>query len=581
MVAGRRFRRCLHHGATVPKSAPSRQALRTQFEIEWESGRLAAILRAMARMLFLRDIDADVQLRCCACGHGGVLPRAMLERRFGPNYPVLSIAPHYRCSRCDSRDTESRPIVAEPPAAANGEPSFDAPLAALNGLLASLRGETGDAEPEAPRGKPAHPLSDLPLSDLVADGPAGDGADPLWEPVSLADMAARLGDARPSDEDAAGWDDLPAKAPVRHISKAAAAAADDEDEALTAMRRLLDQADWSDEAPDERDVADGPFGGEDAGEEPLAAFSHKVLVRNDFEDEAADEDFAPWRRMVAGGVPDEPEEDDPEDEHGDDEHDGENGEDEPSDDDILSFAIRDPERPVQRPAGPVGKPPAQRPGAGEPLDFDQHRAERRAQRPPPPPEDEGGFDRTLAALRSMIEDAANDSDDEAPPMPRKMRGAGKTADKAAGKTAGQEEADRGKADREEAGREDGESLRPGRDAAGDGWPVAKADPEPEELPPEPAPSGRRSAQEREIEEAMRALRGLIEEEMPLEPPPPPPPAPSKPRAGKQRPPALPEPTMTEDDVPPHGGKPAAEPTPLSKTIAALRGMLELDGRRKR
>ena len=29
------------------------------------------------------------------------------------------------------------------------------------------------------------------------------------------------------------------------------------------------------------------------------------------------------------------------------------------------------------------------------------------------------------------------------------------------------------------------------------------------------------------------------------------------------------------------GKPAGEPTPLSKTIAALRGMLELDGRRKR
>ncbi|WP_372397916.1 hypothetical protein ABMY26_14220 [Azospirillum sp. HJ39] len=540
-------------------------------------------------MLFLRDIDADVQLRCCACGHGGVLPRAMLERRFGPNYPVLSIAPHYRCSRCDSRDTESRPIVAESPAAANGEPSFDAPLAALNGLLASLRGGPGNAEPEAPRGKPGHPLSNLPLSDLVADGPAGDGADPLWEPVSLADMAARLGDARPSDEDAAGWDDLPAEAPVRRISKAAAAAAADEDEALTAMRRLLDQADWADEAPEERDAgrngprmpdaADGPFDdgvsdGEDAGEEPPAAFSHKMLVRNDFEDEAADEDFASWRSIVAGGVPDEPEmddpEDDPEDEHGDDGY----GEDEPSDDDILSFAIRDPERPAPRPDGPVGRPPAQRPHASEPLDFDQHRAERRAQRPPPPPEDEGGFDRTLAALRSMIEDAANDPDDEAPPMPRKTRGAGKAADKTAGKAAGRGEADR----------EDGESLRPGRDAAEDGRPVAKADPEPEEPSPEPAPSGRRSAQEREIEEAMRALRGLIEEEMPLElpaPSPPPPPAPSKARTGKQRPPALPEPTMTEDDVPPHDGKPAAEPTPLSKTIAALRGMLELDGRRKR
>lgn len=546
----------------------------------------------MARMLFLRDIDADVQLRCRACGHGGVLPRAMLERRFGPNYPVLSIAPHYRCSRCDSRDIESRPILAPPPAAsfdaANEEPSFDAPLAALNGLLASLRGEsqTAPAQPPSPPPPPpapprSRPLSELPLSDLVADGPGENGTAPLWEPVSLADMAARLGAIRPDDDDVVqdrepnggdpvdgDWDaPSPPAGPARKETvrdKLPAADSDqsgpdqDGDETLAAMHRLLAQAHWSeDDEPDDRPPAaarrfeqpvaeDDIDGREDEDGPPV--FSHKVLVRKDFEEDWDDRGSEPDRWRME------------EDERGT--ADGADEDEEPSDEEILSFAIRDPEKPAARPAVEAVKPAAPVP-ADEPLDFDQHRAERRAQRPPPPPEDEEGFDRTLAALRSMIEDAANDPDDDAPPpppppsLPRKPPAA---AEKGVGK------ADSDRTSAMAAGRED------------DPFSGFDAEPEPE---PDPPPAGRRSAQEREIEEAMKALRGLIEEEVASEPPAPAPaPAPPpKPRAGKPRPPARSEP-------PAPSGEEAApvkpvDPTPLSKTIAALRGMLELDGKRKR
>lgn len=559
----------------------------------------------MARMLFLRDIDADVQLRCRACGHGGVLPRAMLERRFGPNYPVLSIAPHYRCSRCDSRDIESRPILAEPPsanlsAASNDEPSFDAPLAALNGLLASLRGgdggrdRTADAEeppappPPAPPAPPpsaptrGKPLSERPLSDLVADGPGDEGAAPLWEPVSLADMAARLRRPSPSDD----WDDEPpagdAEAagderpePAREEGAEVgepqdgepqdgdsedADSEDGEDETLMAMRRLLAQAYGSDDDQDDP-AGDGPDPREDAqGEDEPPVFSHKVLVRRDFEDDWDDLESDPWRAESGDGdLRDDAEDRDP------------NG-GEPTEEEILSFAIRDPEKAAPPPASRAAKPVP--PPAAEPLDFDQHRAERRAQRPPPPPEDEEGFDRTLAALRSMIQDAANEPEEDqqdAPPPPRKgARSAGGTVDQ----TARRQDADDPATDRDG----DGLPLR-------GGW--GESDPAPESAVPEPAPAGRRSAQEREIEEAMKALRGLIEDEIQPDPPPPPQ---SKPRVGKPRPPARSGPAAPEagqppdarlPDVQPETAKPAGEPTPLSKTIAALRGMLELDGRRKR
>lgn len=556
----------------------------------------------MARMLFLRDIDADVQLRCRACGHGGVLPRAMLERRFGPNYPVLSIAPHYRCSRCDSRDIESRPILAPPAAsfeAANEEPSFDAPLAALNGLLASLRGDgpVEGAQASSPPPPPSSfapvrskPLSELPLSDLVADGPGDDGAAPLWEPVSLADMAARLGAIRPDEDDPGregdpdggepvdgGWDDPPP--PARPAGKETARdsvpdADPDEgaDETLAAMHRLLAQAHWSedDEPEDRPPVAARHFEPQESGadydgraeEDEPPVFSHKVLVRKDFEEDWADPDSDRWRV----------EKDDS------DEVDGFDDEEEPSDEEILSFAIRDPEKPAARLSERSAIKPAKpaTPPADEPLDFDQHRAERRAQRPPPPPEDEEGFDRTLAALRSMIEDAANDPEDDAPPPPRKSPAAGEGA---IGK--GPDRNTGGNSSRTTGWQDDdksGDDPLSGVDAD------PAPDPEPD-IDRDPAPAGRRSAQEREIEEAMTALRGLIEEEVASEPPPS---APlPKPRAGKPRPPPRREPpARSPEEVEPtepaaKQGSKATDPTPLSKTIAALRGMLELDGKRKR
>lgn len=108
-------------------------------------GPAARYTGAMSRMLFLRDIDVDVLMRCRACGHEGTLPRLDLERRFGPGYPVLSLAPHFRCSTCNSRDVESRPVptpegpmlesMVDKAAAVEVEDRFQSTLAALRGLV--------------------------------------------------------------------------------------------------------------------------------------------------------------------------------------------------------------------------------------------------------------------------------------------------------------------------------------------------------------------------------------------------------------------------------------------------------------
>ena len=185
----------------------------------------------------------------------------------------------------------------------------------------------------------------------------------------------------------------------------------------------------------------------------------------------------------------------------------------------------------------------------------------------------------------MIEDAANEPveepEDAAPPSARGLRNAGRAVEKPARRE---------------------EPNDPAPDRGGDDWSLPAGwgdpDPAPEAAAPEqePAPAaGRRSAQEREIEEAMKALRGLIEDE--VQPVPPPSASQPKPRAAKPRPPSRSGSTAPEAGQPPAARlpdvqpepakpatpatKPAGEPTPLSKTIAALRGMLELDGRRKR
>jgi len=487
-------------------------------------------------MLFLRDIDVDVHVRCLACGHGGALPRSMLERRFGPNYPVLSIAPHYRCSRCHSRDTESRPAPLErfpvndgsEPAA---EPSFDAPLAALQGLLASVRGpnvaehkaplppwrgggeEAGDhanlaelddtlpafkpfvSDAPAPSWQAADPLpvhasgkSWRPLEELVADGPADEDADPLWEPVSLADMAARRGeltDDPPESFQADSFEDDTGDAP--------------HDETLAAMRRLFAEADLGEE---DGAASDAFFDEAEEEESVPAVFSHKALVRSDFDEDP--DDF--------GGDP----------VGGDAGFSEDSGEDEPTDEEILNFAIRDPEKPA--PAAP--------------------QAERTTR--PSAAEEEDGFDKTLAALRSMIEDAATEP--IAVPPRRKERPAADPL------------SDTGDA------RAVDPPARPSAKpaAAKAGSKAAKA---------AKSEGAKRSAQEREIEEAMKAMRDMVDEDEAL-----------LPEHGERA-----APKAARDDpaaeAPPRPGKVRAvadgEASPLSKTIAALRGMLEIDGRRKR
>jgi hypothetical protein len=608
----------------------------------------------MARMLFLRDIDSDVQLRCCACGHSGLLPRTMLVRRFGQSYPVLSIAPHYRCSRCDSRDTESRPALVLPTTLEHEDapdPSFDASLAALNGLLASIRGSENaedppkrangpaptsdltpdwnldssapldalppDDEPPArrsdladtvdddddlpdwanwrktlaghvdepqPSRKPDSPPPNRPLEELIADGP-GDDADPLWEPVSLADMASRHGAPPPALEDEAEeWAPPPRKsapvAPVRDDSPA--------DETLDAMRRFFAQADFEEEAEEDAPPADkprtaprwmddapAPKHAEDEGEDEERAdhdaepvFSHKALVRrdfdedldedleeiDDFEDESVEDDFAADKaatttdaRDWAEGLDDE----------------------EPTDEEILAFAIRDPEKREPLPAPPPPPPtpvkaktdrPAKRPAANAANNG----------------EEDGGFDKTLAALRSMIEDAAT----EPKAVPRRKA-----------KPAAPPPVD------------DDETDDPPPPFAPPSFTIMD-----EDAPPPRKPAGKpsvskggnakQSAQEREIEEAMKALRDLVEDDEEA-----PPRAATPPRDSMKTPPAswdegdesalpsragaLRPPRHMDDDEPlpvealTKKAQADKDASPLSKTIATLRGMLELDGRKKR
>ncbi len=101
-------------------------------------------------MLYLRDIKVDIQMQCRNCGHEKLLARSDLERRFGHNYPVLSIASQYRCSRCASKNIESRPGAPRqaPEPAFEEQDSSQQGMAnaikALQGLLQSVRGPSPD-----------------------------------------------------------------------------------------------------------------------------------------------------------------------------------------------------------------------------------------------------------------------------------------------------------------------------------------------------------------------------------------------------------------------------------------------------
>ena len=547
----------------------------------------------MARMLYLRDIEVDVHVRCRACGHEGVLPRADMNRRFGPNYPVLSIAPHYRCSRCNSRDTESRP--APPPyapsitaTAAEEAPSFAGPLAALQGLLDAVRTrDEPEEEPEAEAAPAPIPTAaraeasapDLDLERLVADGGSApeSGRPPLWEPVSLADLVGHDDDEEGTGNQDAGETDW-----------------DDEDWAPRNWNLAdRDEDQGSDGEPDENEDEDED---EDEGTAPLPApvARESRPVEEDEPDDASrsfDRTIAALRSILDGrsdgartedappppapppplppafaieDARDVPEGGDPDDNDPDDA--------EPSNDDILAFAIRDPDKappPWERDPAPTGS---------EPLD------------------------RTIAALRSMVQKAAADRDEDV---------AGRLEDE----RLDGDRLDGDSADNDAPDEEEGEDWKANAGEPSWGRDEAEAD-EAEADEKDGAPVIRKSAQEQEMEEALRALRALVEAEGDLDDPPPPRPAwksdspvrpdtdplPGfKPLARRE-----PEPDddaepldlvemlpVSEPEKPRHGGSKGAEAkesgqktakddaSALGKTLAALRNMLELDSKQGR
>lgn len=154
----------------------------------------------MNRMLFLRDLDVDVLIRCRACGHEGVLPHAEALRRFGPAYPVLSIAPHYRCSSCNARAAESLAAPAPEPDYATlvdnhlGHDEDDGGFAAALASLQSLV-EAAHSPPAAARRKAKTPVEPEPPPPPVenawdaeeeAAARAAWDAEPVWTPPFAA-----------------------------------------------------------------------------------------------------------------------------------------------------------------------------------------------------------------------------------------------------------------------------------------------------------------------------------------------------------------------------------------------------------
>ncbi|QCO14937.1 hypothetical protein D3869_06715 [Azospirillum brasilense] len=571
-------------------------------------------------MLYLRDIEVDVHVRCRACGHEGVLPRADMNRRFGPNYPVLSIAPHYRCSRCNSRDTESRP--APPPFAtpvatmpmAEDAPSFAGPLAALQGLLdaARTRGDAMD-EPEedaAPVLRPPAPVPaaarpaaaaldldlDLELERLAADGDAApeSGRRPLWEPVSLADLAGQDEAGQHDDgDDAAGdaeWDDDEDWSPRRWTlaDRDADEGADDEENRVEAVPP----------APAPR--ASHPAATDDPDDDASRSFDRTIAALRSILDGRGDGPRAeepaapppPFPPPALATVPafslkdtadardDETEADEPD---GDDDA-------EPSNDDILGFAIRDPDK---------APPPWERPRERDPA-----------------PTGSEPLDRTIAALRSMVQKAAADRDEDEDES-RDDRDGGVVTPLFGRSRKPADDPDDDVDVENDDGPDDDEDRNAGADDAFWNRKDADGDGEPDE---DGAPVLRKSAQEQEMEEALRALRALVEAESDLDDPPHPAwkdEAPTRPDTDalpgfKPLPRRATEPEADEDEdedgepldlvepVPvntPEQPKPGAvkraestesgkkaakdESGTLGKTLAALRNMLELDGKQGR
>jgi len=399
----------------------------------------------MAGILFLRDIDVDIQMRCRNCGHEGLLARGDLERRFGPSYPVLSIAPHYRCSRCHSKDVESSPgPLAAPPPAPQDEDTVDAGIAALQGLLDAVRGGRAPAgkdtvEPEEEVDDVVDLMPQLREAEVEAEADEGIGADDDLFERTMASLRTVAHPERDEDEGDKGQ--------AQAVPEPDTVVAGDEDipfeRSLAALRDLIAEDEAEAEAPaapspaqrppdpraviaeiieeeEEREPFFRPREGTppSASEMELSLAALRALVEKAAEegpepeepqaedpepartepaahdDEPFDETIAALRSLIAdrhrdadedeGETPpdqeDEPAEDEPE------------NLDDISDDEILSFAIRDPE---------LASDDADEVERGEPA---AHAMPEEPLPPiPQPPARISHLNETLAKLRGMLE----------------------------------------------------------------------------------------------------------------------------------------------------------------------------------
>ncbi|HYH19278.1 MAG TPA: hypothetical protein VD995_11740 [Azospirillum sp.] len=342
----------------------------------------------MAGILFLRDIDVDILMRCRSCGHEGLLTRGDLERRFGPSYPVLSIAPHYRCSRCHSKDVESSPgPLAAPPAdlhATRDEDTVDAGIAALQGLLDAVRGDRPAAVEDAIEEAEDDVVDLMPhLREAEAKAEI-DADDDLFERT----MASLRTVAHPERNDD-GEEALAQAAPEPEAEAeidAAENVGDDEDEdegedddapfdrSLAALRDLIGDEPHTDEEPYE-DAPAEPFPERAPGDARAAVAE---IVEGEHEEEGE-----PFFRPRESAPPSASEME-------------------------LSLAAL---RALVEKAAQDTPPPAPEPEAEEPEPHAPAEPE------PAAHGDDEPFDETIAALRSLIADRHRDADEDADEPP--------------------------------------------------------------------------------------------------------------------------------------------------------------------
>ncbi|MGQ9370928.1 hypothetical protein [Azospirillum sp. ST 5-10] len=375
-------------------------------------------------MLFLRDIDGDVRIRCLSCGHEGRLLRADLVRRFGPGYPVLSLAPHFRCSRCHSRDTESRPFAAAaPPQPAAEPPATPAAVpwtadTLLNSLLESLdepdvpapAAAEDEDEDEAEEIAGEDEPRDLPFARPAAAEPEGEeedekeeeGEEGAEEDIAVDRTLAALrafigdgigdgvgpGDVEPSEEPAAGTGAVAAEGPAAEDGGFPPDADTPE-----AFFRGLGRQDEGGAAPEESTAAaeaGEPVEGEPEAEEVEEVTDEEILdfaIRDREAPPAADEENEEPPLDLVDVVPE--------------------GEDDPARPDLFAETLAN----LRDLVGDDGKDERRdEPAPGRPEEAEEVR-------PAPVRAAPLSMAASLAALRELVEKAAQE--DEPPARPRR------------------------------------------------------------------------------------------------------------------------------------------------------------------